>query len=671
MCGFIGWISADSKIDRKQLIGASQRIRHRGPDDEGVLLLKENNSLSRATMDSMDNLAMDKLSDEDFSGAFAGFVFRRLAIRDLSINGHQPMKAECSDVWVLFNGEIYNDNNLRVELESVGYKFSSASDTEVLLAAYIEWGECCFQRLNGMFSIVIVDRRSEDKILLCRDRFGIKPFYYYNCGEELVFGSEIKALAAIDSVDLSVDEQMITNFLIWTRFPSTPDSETFYRHIKQVAPGEIVTWTNSKLHTKKYWQPPTKHEDVQHTDAEVCDLLRQTLKESVKRMLKTDMPVGSCLSGGLDSSAIVGLVNEIRKEEMHDSRQHTVSAVYHIEGPFNEKKFVDSVVKGRDYNSHYCYPSEAELCEDFDQLVWHQEEPFASPSIFAQWIVMKEATKQGITVLLDGQGADEAFGGYIPFRKHLVEVISERGLLKAIKETREIATYQGIAAWKALLFAVSVSLLPAKFTQLVAKLAYKRAYYKRAKNFIIPHLVNEVWKTVGDVKHHRSYYWRRVTEGLKEHSLKMFYSVNMPDLLRYEDKNSMAFSIEARVPFVDNHVADLAFTEAVAKTRVKNGWSKWVLREAASSVMPDEITWRRDKMGFGTPDIVLISALVNSRKYLPEDLDPVYDYVNRNWLDDKVREIEQRRSTGHCAVMVFRTIVLNQWLKDVESRFSK
>lgn len=372
MCGICGIVNFNSESNSENEVRQMMdTIKHRGPDDEGVY---NNNGVS------------------------LGFV--RLSIIDLSKDGHQPMISADERHVIIFNGEIYNYIENRLTLESKGYVFRTKSDTEVLLNMFIEYGDACLDYLNGMFAFVIYDRK-EKNIFGARDRFGIKPFYYAFINGEFIFASEIKAIRKIIQIPLSVNEDALFNYFVFNR--TDYNEKTFYNEINKLPHGHSFSFNKEKGLKFRRWY--NLRERVEHPFASV-DEFKETFLSSIDLRLRSDVPIGACLSGGLDSSTIVSAISE--KFGINDI--HTYSAVYKERTRANEKPFIDSF-RHRLGNMHFIYPTAKTLLTDLNDFLSTHDEPFSTLAIYAQYKVMQRAS-ENVTVILDGQGADEYLAGY-------------------------------------------------------------------------------------------------------------------------------------------------------------------------------------------------------------------------------------------------------------------
>jgi len=521
--------------------------RHRGPDGEGFY---------------------------DMNGASLGHC--RLAIIDLTETGHQPMTDPEERYWIVFNGEIYNYLELGEELRQLGYSFQGRSDTEVLLASFRHWGEKCLERLRGMFAFAIWDART-GYIFAARDRLGIKPFHYWvNGSSQFAFASELKALLEF-LPDRTVNAALAKQFLAWNLLDHEP-GETMVSGIMRLPPAHALLWRQGEgLRTWRYWDLHVC-EDLQvasEHEAGLIEEFRHQFEETVSLHLRSDVPVGTCLSGGLDSSAIACVV----KSELHrrgvwqKHSQHTFSACF--EDPrLDERPYIEAVVDAVRCQSHYVFPSGERFAEDLEQWVWHQEEPVGGSGVYAQYCVARLARESGIKVLLDGQGADEQLAGYRKFiLVYLRQLLNSGFYAKAVRE--------------AIAFCCRPEILR------TSRFVDARRYLYRSlpeggvlwpePSFPVRPSMLGVDISLGN----------RIEADLTQFSL--------PALLRFEDRNMMAFGVESRVPFVDHH-----FVEWVAKLpaslRLSGGWTKRILREALRGILPERIRTRRSKLGYSTPE---------------------------------------------------------------------
>lgn len=561
MCGIAGvWSWADPGAGIGVIKKMTDSIAHRGPDGEGFW-----------------HSEADGLN----------FGHRRLAIIDLSVRAKQPM--EYMDRYVItYNGEIYNYIEIRNLLLDKGYVFNSDSDTEVVLAAYDYWGKDCLHQFDGMFAFAIFDRKSEE-LFCARDRFGEKPFYYAVNADWLVFASEMKALWAA-GVNRTPNPHSMYLFLNFNLHENPEDlSQTFFSGIQALKRGHyFIMKKGQRPVQKEYWSIVPANQNQAIGFDEACQHFKSLLFKSVSRRLRSDVPVGTSLSGGLDSSAVALIMLECLKDT--GSRQKTFSARFD-DPDLDEGYYIDLVGKGRNLSQYFTYPDAPALMADLPKILHHQEEPFASASIFAQWEVFKLAAKEGVVVLLDGQGADEVLGGYSHFFDvHFREIYRSKGgkaLMAAIEEYRQNnVVYEPFEAsfrfkLETIFPFLSNGLRSAKQNLLgVGKTSLihnelARQYSMKAAPFQVFHDLNQ------------SLQYNTLISGLGK-------------LLRFADRNSMAFSREVRLPFLSHELVEFVFS-LPADYKIREGWTKAILRFSTKDLLPPEISWRKRKLGFQPP----------------------------------------------------------------------
>jgi asparagine synthase (glutamine-hydrolysing) len=568
MCGIAG-IVAPEGFDPAQLVSMTHLVKHRGPDGYGFVYF---NFLSNSPGEAFHNQdGYPRLEKPTL-----GFGGRRLAILDLSDSGIQPMQTEDGEFWITYNGEVYNYLEIRQELEGYGYSFRTHTDTEVILKAYSEWGPSCVNRFNGMWSIAIWDRRK--RILFCsRDRFGVKPFYYFTAPSLFLFGSEIKQLLSYPGVPRSVNETIALQYLLHGVQDHT--NSTFFSRIHQLQGGHslVVDLTKPKLSVKveKYWELPIKREE-DISEKEAAEKLHFLIRHSVMWRMRSDVPVGSCLSGGLDSSSVVSLAARMARSKEF----HTFSSCFE-QASVDERQFIEEVVRSTELTSHFVFPKAEGFWDDLNGLIWHQDEPFGGTGVYAQWCVMKEARQARIPVLLDGQGGDEILCGYrkfyIFYLWHLFKCGNPRVLREGIAWIRNVG--QNPWSWSsAKRYFPSFAETNQSLLARVGNSGLDGATHKPAEVSLGP---------AASIR-------QRQKDDLSHYSI--------PALLHYEDRNSMAHSIEARVPMLDYELATFA-VNCRPSLKLRDGWTKWILREAMSGVLPEAVRLRKSKMGFATPQL--------------------------------------------------------------------
>ncbi|CAN5415849.1 asparagine synthase (glutamine-hydrolyzing) [soil metagenome] len=596
MCGILGIIGrtpADADVFRVQKALGLQR--NRGPNDEGYALFDDASRciLSLAGDDTPESLGLRHVESAKTETFDVAFAFRRLSILDVSPAGHQPMLSHDGRYVIVFNGEVYNFVELRSELAQRGHPFRSGTDTEVILAAYAEWGESMLPRLVGMFALAILDT-AERTVMLARDPFGIKPLYWKQAGQAVAFASQIAPLLALDNAPRVANVDALYAYM---RFGQTDASEaTMFAGVQQLLPAHCVTFgTDGSVRKpiRSYWVPgavaPRK---IGMADA--SRELKHLFDESVRLHLRSDVPLGSCLSGGLDSTAIVA---SMRSHLGPDAPIHAFSFV--SDDPVRgEGPYVDIAAEAFSLEKHSVFPTADDLVADLDALVRVQEQPFDSTSIYAQFCVFRLARQAGITVMLDGQGADELFGGYPTAVSAQLTSAILRGSPAAVRGLLTSSHMSAPGARTRIALTSLGRMLPlplvAPFMSMVGESLY-------------PDWLDARWfRARGHDAAPREQ--GRGRNALREELLHFVRSHTLPRLLRYEDRNSMAFSIESRVPFCTTAIADFAFSLPSSFLVAPDGETKSVLRQAMKGVVPDAII-HRPKVGFETPERAWLNTL--------------------------------------------------------------
>ncbi|AHB47206.1 asparagine synthase [Hyphomicrobium nitrativorans NL23] len=522
---------------------------------------------------------------------------RRLAIIDLSEGGHQPTSDPTGRYHIVFNGEIYNYIELRETLRQQGEIFTSDSDTEVLLRAFAVWDEAALDKLRGMFAFVVWDKR-EKRLFAARDRFGIKPLYMAQGPHGIAFASEIKQLLSLPGVSGRMNVARVHDFLSSGIADHTP--ETMFDGVMQLRAGECISVETGKgliEATIRRWYS-TSVPEIHLSEAEAAERFRAALSESVALHLRSDVPVGSCLSGGLDSSAIVCLMSEFMGSGTGGPKVNTVSACY-PEKSVDEKPFMDEIVAHAETVPHFIYPRAEDVFAKASDITWHQDEPFGSTSIFAQWRVFEEARRAGIKVMLDGQGADEPLAGYhSSFTYYMAGLTRQRDYRMLLRTMLERKKFHGLPVTDQL----KTYLLPL----LPGKLAYA---LRGTRQVLVQHnwLDGDALREHGNPKGALALASELLdlppVTDIRTLCMTLTYASNLQMLLHWEDRNSMAHSIEARVPFLDHPLVE--FLLGLGNDhKIVGGDTKRVLRAGMAGVLPETVRQRRDKLGFSTPEQV-------------------------------------------------------------------
>lgn len=515
-------------------------MAHRGPDGEGTW------------------------ADET-----AGLAFRRLAIIDLDPRSDQPL--HLGSLHLAFNGEIYNYRELRDELRGRGHAFVTEGDGEVLLHAWQEWGEKALPRLNGMFAFAVWDDRDRT-LTLASDRFGEKPLYWSHDGRRLLFASDVRALVQADPALRAPRESALGPYLARGLMP--PVDESFFARVRRLPGAHLLRWRDGHVETARWWTP--RPVDVPARYGEAVERLRELLLDAIRLRLRSDVPVGTSLSGGVDSSAVVALAAQLAG----DHRRHAFTARF----PGFEKDewpYAQATASAAGVVHHHAVePTAGDLLADIDRLVVDQEEPAVSSSIYAQWRVMRAAREAGVTVLLDGQGADELFGGYRGIEGWALRARGRRAVLRAL--------LAGGPERTTTLLSLGSEQMPralARRHRARGASPYARAEVVRAAAAIDPPEVD----------------WAQRRGPLVRELARQALHTSMPALLRYADRDSMAHAREVRLPFLDPRVAEFALSLPPAFL-YGAGTTKRILRDAVRGVVPARVLDRRDKVGFETPE---------------------------------------------------------------------
>ena len=613
MCGICGIIRLDNNFVQEELIREMMKImKHRGPDDEGVFL--ENH---------------------------VGFGFVRLSIIDLTAAGHQPMFSNDERYVIVYNGEIYNYIELREELVNEGLIFKTQTDTEVLLNSYIYWGEDCLNRFNGMWSFVIYDRVNQT-IFASRDRFGIKPYYYLQTSDFFAFASEISPLLSLLPSKPTPDYQSIFDYLVFNRTDQT--ERTFFSDIRKLQHGhkfkiELIFPPFGGIKGGKKWYD--LKERVSNTIGFKCPTeYKDLLSSAIGLRLRSDVPVGVCLSGGLDSSSIVSvLLNDYDKKDLR-----TFSAVYNKGQTGDETEFINEY-KTSITNMFFITPDADSLKSDLAQFVKAHGEPIPSVSPYAQYDVMKLAQGK-VVVTLDGQGADEELAGYhYFFGFYFKDLLTHFRIGKLISEMYHyLAKHQGLMGIKSFLF----FLLPHNIRTRVR--VNEKGYL--ATEFVKKYSKNNC---IG----FNLYGSKSLTAALLDH-----FEYKLEHLLKWEDRNSMWFSLEARVPFLDYRLVEKSIATS-DYLKIRRGTTKYILREAMIGILPERIRLRQDKIGFGTPQEdwlrepawqIIVNEILDSKSFKKRDL------IDSN----KAKDLFKKHLSGRVNISneIWKWVHLEMWFRE-------
>ncbi len=655
MCGIAGAYDPVGRVPLGRLQRMSELMRHRGPEDEGIALFDARNSRS-LILGGPDTPEAVYAADLGYTpgrgrsdspglllgmAVHAGLVHRRLSFLDLSPAGHGPMSDPTGELWITYNGEVYNYLELRAELQALGDEFHTGTDTEVILAAYRRWGRDCLRRMNGMFAFALWDARRRE-MFCARDRFGVKPFYYQWEDGAFTFASDPRTLVLSRARPPAVHAEAVLDFIALDWVDHQPP--TFFAGLRQLPAAHCLVVGESGMALSEWWRlDPSRRaagtpEDWAHEFAD-------RFTDAVKIRLRADVEVGSCLSGGLDSSAVVTTATNELGQPMH-----AFTCAYD-EGPaFDERPHVRAVVDATGVRSHLVVPDGADFWTAFDAITDFQGEPTAGAGLYSQWKVMELAHHAGLKALLDGQGGDETlagYGRYLPTR--LRDLLRAGRLLEFARLFGPVSDRLGASTTLALTFE---PWLPA------ALVGGLRRRFGQAKDRVLSPMVRAAARARAAALPKPP---SAFDTGLLNHLAFDTLTRMLPSLLRYEDRNSMAFSIETRLPFLDYRLVEFAFSLPDTQ-RLDGTTTKVVLRRALADRIPPAVLERRDKMGFETPADLWLrgrhAAEVRRRLLEPgplhEWLDPV---ALENELDDY---LEARRATGP---QVWRWLSLESWLR--------
>lgn len=557
MCGIAGIIKFNAQTSESELKKMTDALVHRGPDDEGIWL-NENKNI--------------------------GLGHRRLSIIDTSSKAHQPMVSDNHQFVLTFNGEIYNYIELRSELIQKGHHFKTENDTEVLLKMYAVYGYGCLNKLDGMFAFAIYDNLKQE-LFCARDRFGEKPFYYSCNHNQFAFASEMKALWQI-GISQKLNEQMLYNYEFYG-YKTNPENhaQTFFNDIQALPASHFLVLKNNKISIKSYYTINLQDQFENPNQDEIALSLKSMLSDSINKRLRSQVTVGSSFSGGLDSSIIV---NEIYNSETFNKKNLNVFSAIFPNTLKDESKYIQLFLSDKpDIKSHLIIPNEDEYQQTIDKLIYHHEEPFTSTSVLAQYFVYQRARKENVIVLLDGQGADEVFGGYHAYF---------HTYFKSLFETNKKLYKQQLKLYlnKNQKNQVNTSINAGLLKQYVTKYLPSLLNYKRNNNLLqnIPKNRLSYFKENQRLKFHVKTNFKTLNEELHYQT----FQLGLPALLRYADRNSMANSIEVRLPFLSHKLVELMF-QLPDNYKINDGYTKWLLRYTYSENLHHEICYRKEKIG--------------------------------------------------------------------------
>jgi asparagine synthase (glutamine-hydrolysing) len=614
MCGITGIVDYQSGPDELKgtAVEMTNKLSHRGPDNMQV-----------------------------WADAFVALGHTRLKILDLSDDANQPF--ELNDCVLTYNGEIYNYRELRDQLQKCGYYFKSNSDTEVLVTSYICWGADCVNHFEGMWAFAIWDKAAK-RLFCSRDRFGIKPFYYIRNDSGFYFGSEYKALKASPAFNGQINMNQFNRglFLGWSNYLD----ESYYEQIKSLQPGHNLIVDSSGIEVYQYWSLPVPRYPVEELSfTEKSSKFFSLFETSVKTHARSDVEIGACLSGGLDSSSIVSMFCHLYPQKV----LKTFTIYYSGRGAVDERPFANAVAEKfpNGVSAFFKSPDADDISEHFQSAAFNSEIPLLTSSFFSQYFVMRMAALAGVKVVLNGQGADECLGGYMhSFSRWLGDLLCRWKFSCAIK-----------------LFNTQRMIYQQSFKESIM-LALKSVFMSlHGEKEVLYHEYKKIFSLMND-KSARSF--PVSLRNFNGHKIDNFlyhllFTTSLPTLLHYEDRNSMAFSIESRVPFLDHRLVEFLFSLPSVDKINSGAETKSILRHSMKFILPEKVRNRRDKVAFATPGEVI--WLRSSLRHLLD-----LDYEQFYWLNPKaLKKIinDYKSGQNNLSKLVWRLVTFNYWLKNV------
>jgi len=641
MCGIAGLVNCG---DRSTLVRMNQVQAHRGPDDSGT---------------------WEKRFPDD---SYIGLASRRLAILDLSESGHMPMSNEDGSVWITYNGEIYNFQDLRRELEAKGHRFASRTDTEVIVHLYEEEGPKCVERLDGMFAFGICDLRGTvPTLFVSRDHFGIKPFYYVQQGSSLAFASEIKALLQVPGIGAEIDSVALQQYLtlLWV-----PDPKTMFRGIYKLPAGHSAVFQNGQWTVSKYWDLgfPSKEAQYPRSEAELVDEVQERFRRAVKSQMIADVPVGAFLSAGLDSSSIVAAMAELSDHPVHT---HTITfpSKYRV----GEKTLDDPRVAERFARKmgceHQTIVVDPDVTDLLPKITWHMDEPTADPAIIAAFLVCREA-RGNTTVLLSGVGGDELFAGYRKYCAHYwgeayrkVPTLLRRGFLEPL--------FLGMPSLRSThlkgMIRLAKKMARSGSLPAVERFLMNCTYMdgEQQEHLLTP-IISRAMNGLDPYERHRACFKLVEHADFLNQMLYVDTKIFMTSLnLTYADKMSMASSVEVRVPFLDRDLAEFAARSVSPRLKLHGTvgpTTKYILRKAVAGMLPAEVL-QQPKAGFGVP---VDYWLAHELKPMVDDLLSESRLRKRGIFEpNAVRSLVQQHRSGaqDWSMQIWQLLTLEIWME--------
>lgn len=634
MCGISGYLDTKYGVDIRLLKQMTNVIRYRGPDDEGYALMTRGGTVFCSGDDTMPSLALPRLETAEKNGAFLGFGHRRLSILDLTEGGHQPMYLPERELTVTYNGELYNYLELRGELESLGHRFHTSSDTEVLLHAYCQWGEDCLSHFNGMWGFALWDGR-ENKLFCARDRLGAKPFHYARQGSRFLFGSELKQLCQDETQTRRFNRAYLAANLLYR--VSDYGDQTLIDGINVLRPGHklVLRLTEdrseiSSMEVSRYWSLNVHYESaIREADWEAQ--VAEEFARACRWRLRSDAPVGALLSGGLDSSC---MVTELCRQMADPSQLQTFTSSYPGHASCDEWDFADRVNRACGCTGNQIFPSPSKIEQQFEEIVWHTE-GICGLALLGGKMLMDEISRRGYKVILNGQCGDELMLGYERYYAFFFSDLLRHGKLNTLR--KEFL----LAGRHSRLSTADVAQYYAYFNFPLVRDSRQRY---RAGRFV----QNELLDCCDKTELHNLLY----PKTLEQLQYTELTATQLPHIVRYDDRMYMSASIESRIPFMDYRFVELACRIPPAY-KMKNGYTKYLMRKVFDSRMPKDVTWRTNKMGFDAPTNEW--SLQFSKEYL---LDKIHTAKTASYFDIDALEQMVLRGQRNSSIFEFLSVEL-------------
>lgn len=638
MCGIAGYMDLREGVDIETLEKMTKIISYRGPDDEGYVLFDTSKDLELSGDDTVKELNIkericDQRKKKDF---FLGFGHRRLSIIDTSSAGHQPMLDKKNNLVITFNGEIYNYIEIKEELKELGHIFKTGTDTEVVLKAYHEWGEECVEHFNGMWSFCIYDK-TNDKLFCSRDRLGAKPFYYFIVNDHFVFGSEIKEICQDKHLKREINKKELA-ILLTTRIQGYSE-ETLLKNVYALPAGHnlIVSFDLKKkkileITKKKYWDLKINN----------CDVISKkwygAICEAVKIRLRSDVPIGIMVSGGIDSTFLADIAYRYINGKK-EYNLNTYTTCYKNDDKNDETKYAHMVNKAIHANEHLIYPDTDDGLKAYEKMIWHYE-GYAGISTLGAFLTMEKVAETGIKVIINGQGGDESMLGYERYYVYYILDLIKSNPIKAITIIPEIVKNSKLSIIKLLEYIVYFGIPSFRIN----------INNRRASNFISKELMKEFPRN--EVM---SLFRNKSINDLVYNEIR---KTQLPNILRMDDRGYMAFSLESRVPFIDYKYIEAAVNIDPLK-KVKGGYTKYLLREKISDIISKEVIWRKNKNGWSSSTEKWIKKFDKKRIEKILDDSKAKDYFNMSYIRKIWRE---KPCSQEFALFLFTEIFIRKFI---------